>query len=80
MMVGVLSFMALVSSLAGNTLVNYKVRNGFLVWIVSNVLWIAVNVVGELNVCQVLMFIVYMCLNVQGYVLWGRKEERLPER
>ena len=80
MMVGVLSFMALVSSLAGNALVNYRVRNGFLVWIVSNVLWILVNVAGDMNVCQVLMFVVYMCLNVQGYVLWGRKNERLPER
>lgn len=72
MLLNVLSFAALVCSLSGNALVNYRKRYGFLVWILSNVLWILVNLLGGMNVCQVLMFIAYMCLNVQGYILWGR--------
>ena len=53
----ILSIAALVSSLSGNALVNYKRRVGFIVWIVSNILWILVNLLGDTNWCQVLMFI-----------------------
>lgn len=73
-MLGILSFLALATSLSGNALVNYRRRVGFIVWIVSNILWILVNLVGTTNWCQVLMFIVYMCLNIQGWIVWGRKE------
>ena len=74
MLLNLLSFLALASSLCGNALVNYKRRIGFIVWIASNILWILVNLLGQTNWCQVLMFIAYMCLNAQGWLVWGRKE------
>ena len=79
MMLNILSFLALASSLSGNALVNYRKRIGFIVWIVSNILWILVNLVGTTNWCQVLMFIAYMCLNVQGWLVWGRKEKEVSK-
>ena len=75
-MLNFLSFLALASSLSGNALVNYKRRIGFIVWIASNILWILVNLLGQTNWCQVLMFIAYMCLNVQGRIVWGRKKNK----
>ena len=71
--VGWVSFFALVFSLAGNTLINFKVRFGFVVWIVSNVLWIAVNLMGVPNWSQIAMFVAYMMLNLHGLLSWGRK-------
>ena len=67
-----LSFMALVCSLGGNLLVNYKKRIGFVIWIISNILWIGVNLRDDTNWCQIVMFLVYMCLNIQGFIQWGK--------
>lgn len=76
MLLHVLSILSLILSLAGNILVNYKKRYGFVVWIASNISWIAVNLVGETNWPQVVMFVVYAGLNVQGFILWSRKKEK----
>lgn len=70
-----LSILSLVLSLTGNILVNYKQRFGFIVWIASNFSWIAVNLVGETNWPQIIMFIIYAGLNVQGFVIWSKKKK-----
>ena len=72
----VLSLIAMATSLVGNILVNFKKRIGFIIWLVSNVLWILVNLFGELNVPQVAMFIVYAGLNIDGYFRWKNKEDK----
>ena len=69
-----LSILSLVLSLTGNILVNYKQRFGFIVWIASNFSWIAVNLVGETNWPQIIMFVIYAGLNVQGFVIWSKKK------
>lgn len=69
-----LSILSLVLSLTGNILVNYKQRYGFIIWIASNISWIAVNLVGETNWPQVIMFVIYAVLNVQGFIIWSRKK------
>ena len=72
--IGIVSFIALVFSLAGNTLINFKRKIGFIIWIISNVLWIAVNLMMESpNWSQIAMFIVYMMLNIHGWITWSRK-------
>lgn len=72
----VVSALALVASLVGNTLVNFKRRVGFLIWILSNVLWILTNVFWMHNGFQVVMFVVYLLLNLHGYILWTRNPPR----
>lgn len=69
-----LSVIALVCSLSGNVLINYGHRIGFAVWFLANALWIAVNVTTHPNACQIAMFIVYMALNVHGWMKWRKAE------
>lgn len=71
-----LSILSLVLSLTGNLMVNYKMRYGFIVWIASNFSWIAVNLVGETNWPQIIMFVIYAGLNVQGFILWSRSKKQ----
>ena len=73
MVINVVSLVALVLSLSGNILINFKKRFGFVVWFLSNVCWIVVNLLGKPNWLQIIMFIVYMALNVQGWLKWKRK-------
>ena len=72
--IGIMSFVALVLSLAGNALINFRKRIGFFVWILSNVAWIAVNMMGTPNWSQIAMFVVYTALNVHGWIKWGKIE------
>lgn len=73
-MVTIVSVLALITSLSGNILVNYKRRIGFIIWSISNVFWIWVNFISTLNVSQVIMYLVYLLLNIQGFIVWGRKQ------
>lgn len=70
--IGIVSFVALVLSLAGNALINFRKRIGFFVWIASNVVWIAVNLMGIPNWSQIAMFLVYVALNIHGWITWGK--------
>ena len=72
MLFHIISILALLTSLFGNVLINYKKRVGFIVWFVSNVLWIVSNIVGTVNPWQIGLFLVYMCLNVQGWLNWKK--------
>ena len=72
-MIDILSITALILSLAGNLLINYKKRIGFIVWLLSNILWIAVNLLGKPNVSQIIMFIVYIGFNVHGFLNWRQE-------
>ena len=74
--IDVMSFVALVLSLAGNALINFRKRIGFFVWILSNVAWIAVNMMGTPNWSQIAMFVVYVVFNVHGWMKWGKIEEK----
>ena len=73
-MILTLSIIALIFSLVGNILVNFKKKLGFIIWTVSNVFWIIVNFIGDMNYPQVIMYLVYAGLNVQGYVNWSRSK------
>lgn len=76
-MILTLSIIALIFSLVGNILVNFKKKLGFIIWTISNVFWIVVNFIGDMNYPQVIMYLVYAGLNVQGYLNWSKnKNER----
>lgn len=74
-MIDAFSVTALILSLAGNLLINYKKRIGFIVWLLSNILWIAVNLLGKPNVSQIIMFVVYIGFNVHGFLNWRKRQE-----
>ncbi len=70
------SVISLILSLCGNILINHKKKIGFIVWILSNISWIIVNFMGDPNYPQILMYVVYLILNIIGYCRWNstRKE------
>lgn len=72
-MINVISAIAMFCSLYGNYLVVKKKIIGFHIWILSNILWIVVNIIGAFNLSQVIMFIVYAILNFYGIYEWKHK-------
>ena len=76
-MVGIFSTIGLILAITGNLLINHKNRLGYIVWIVSNVFWITVNILNaEPNIQQIIMFSIYTALNIHGLVKWGTKNEK----
>lgn len=73
-LLNVVSFCAFLLSISGNFLVNCQKKSGFVLWIVSNALWVAVNFIGPTNWSQVALFVIYALLNVHGYIRWSRKQ------
>lgn len=57
-------------------MVNFKKRSGFIVWGLSNIAWIVVNLIGPINVPQIIMYLVYIGLNTQGFILWRHKDKK----
>ena len=59
----------------GRINIESKKKLGFIIWISSNVFWIVVNFMGDVNYPQVIMYLIYVGLNVQGYINWSKKKE-----
>ena len=76
-MVLTLSILGSIFSLGGNILIALKKKSGWLAWIVGNILWIAVNIIDTMNVPMVVMYCVYMVINVIGFVKWYRAEKTI---
>ena len=80
MAIQIMSVLALIASLTGNTMINLKKKAGFIVWIASNVMWIVVNLMGTPNIPQIAMFMevvlmveeVVIVLSFEGAEVWSR--------
>ena len=66
----ILSILGAIFSLGGNILIMLKKRIGWIAWIVGNILWIAVNIIGVFNLPMVLMYIAYFIINLGGFIKW----------
>lgn len=75
MLLQFISVLALILSILGNILINCKKRLGFIVWIISNIFWLIVNFIGNTNYSQVLMYIIYVVINADGYLKWKKHED-----
>ena len=69
-MIDIISAIATICSLYGNYLVIKKNKFGFVIWLISNILWILINFIGVLNISQVIMFVIYGILNTYGWIKW----------
>jgi nicotinamide riboside transporter PnuC len=65
-----LSILGMIFSLGGNILIMEKKRVGWLAWIVGNILWIVINFIDVLNIPMVIMYVVYLIINIGGYIKW----------
>lgn len=73
-MIEVLSWLATGGSLLGQLLINNKKKSAFPIWIISNLLWIAVNILGTFNLANVVMYIIYTLMNIHGLIVWNKSE------
>ena len=71
-MILILSIIGTILSLGGNIFIAKKNRIGFVLWFIGNVVWIAVNIIGTVNIPMVLMYVVYMVINIVGFIKWGK--------
>ena len=72
MLIKILSIIAVVLSLLGQYLVAKKRRSIFVIWGVSNILWIIVDVLEYPNVYQILMYTTFIGLNINGWIKWRK--------
>lgn len=72
----IFSIISLILSLSGNLLINHKRKIGFYIWIASDITWIIVNFLGKPNYPQILMYVVYMIINIEGIIRWSKNKNK----
>ena len=72
--VAFLSAIATILSLGGNLLMAKKKILVFPVWISSNVLWIAVNILSTFNPYMVTMYVAYTAIQAYSWREWKKGE------
>ena len=73
-LITILSILGTIFSLGGNILIILKKRSGWLAWIIGNLLWIGFNFAGTINWPMVLMYLVYIVINITGFIKWSKKK------
>ncbi len=72
-MTGGLMWFVTAASIAGVVLNNYRRRECFMIWIVTNTVWMVYDfMIGAM--AQAAMFALYIVLSVWGLIKWSRKE------
>lgn len=59
-------------SIAGTILNIKKRRSGFILWLVTNLIWMVIDLRADLP-AQALLFAVYAGCASWGWIAWGRK-------
>jgi len=62
-------------SLLGNFLVARKRVEGFVIWIISNILWVYVGITSKLWGLTFL-FVMYSLINLYAIYFWRRKHKK----
>ena len=70
----IFSVLSLILALSGNLLINYKKKIGFFIWIASDITWIIVNFLGKPNYPQILMYLIYIIINIDGVIRWSKNK------
>lgn len=76
MLINIISVIALILSLVGNILINRKNKLGFYIWTLSNIVWIIVNFISIPNYPQIIMYLCYACINIDGIIKWTKDEKK----
>lgn len=69
-----IEWIAVPLSLLGNFLVARKRVEGFMVWILSNILWIYIGITSKLWGMATLFF-VYSMINIYAILFWKKKQK-----
>ena len=71
----ILSILGAIFSLGGNILIMLKKRSGWIAWIIGNILWIITNFLSVINWPMVIMYLVYMIINIIGFFRWKKLDK-----
>lgn len=71
MLLIIVSWIATTCSIVGNIGVNFKKYWGMQVWFIGSLIWIYYAWQTK-NYAQLIMFIFYSLLNIQGLYLWSK--------
>lgn len=63
---------ALILSMLGSFLISCKDKNGFYVWIISNILWFY-DSINRYDIQQAFLWIFYLCNCIIGLYIWNNK-------
>ena len=74
-LIAVVSVLAMVLSLFGNLLMAKKNMLVFPVWITANILWIVVNIISTFNVPMVIMYCVYILMQLYSWREWKKDKK-----
>ena len=44
-------------------------------WILGNIFWILYNFITAFNLPMVLMYLVYLIINIIGFIAWGKDRD-----
>ena len=69
-MIGFLSGVATLLSVGGNFLLAKQNKLVFLMWIIADILWIAINFITFFNLSQVIMYLIYTGTAIYSWKNW----------
>lgn len=73
-MIMIVSILGALCSLGGNILIMLKKKSGWIVWVLGNLFWIIYNFMSKPNLPMIVMYLVYIVINILGYCKWCDKE------
>jgi nicotinamide riboside transporter PnuC len=71
-----IGWLVAVASIIGNILVIKKRRSGFMVWIISNIVWVAIDCHKEIY-SQAVLFTIFTIIAAYGWIKWKKDNEKL---
>lgn len=69
-----IEYLAMFLSITGNLFICFKKRQGFLLWIVANILWISFALTNK-HWGMMILFTVYTAMSLFGWWNWGKEEK-----
>lgn len=72
--INIISTIAVTFSITGNILVNNRYKYGFIAWIISNIVWLGIELASATqNKPRLCQLIIYTVLAIHGYFKWAKK-------
>lgn len=79
MMNTIVSIVTTTFSISGNILVNNRYRAGFIAWIISNIIWISIELVCYHNWVRLGQMTIYTALSIHGFLKWTKQAKEAKQ-
>lgn len=72
-----IAWIASILSIAGAILNARKMKIGFVIWIISNLIWAGLSIVKK-DYAQTLVWLVYTVISIYGLCKWSEDKKAMP--